>query len=152
MMRTFWTSGDESSVPLFDPETKSSSMQWLGPGKPHPQKALRGCAHRSTMITVFFDKGRTVFLDFLPRGETITAEYYCGILRTLKERLRRKRPHLWSKSHDGEHRNFLLHHDNASSHTAIPTLALIGESDINMVPHPPYSPDLVPCDFFYFPE
>ena len=24
--------------------------------------------------------------------------------------------------------------------------------DINIVPHPPYSPDLVPCDFCLFPK
>ncbi len=45
----------------------------------------------------------------------------------------------------------LLHHDNASSHTAAPTLALIGESHIEMLAHPPYSPDLAPCDFWAFP-
>ena len=46
----------------------------------------------------------------------------------------------------------LLHHDNATPHTAVPTLALLGESGINMVTHPPYSPDLAPCDFAIFPH
>ncbi len=53
---------------------------------------------------------------------------------------------------DEGYRTFLLQHDNASSHTAIPTLAFIGSSDILMVPHPPYSPDLAPCDYFLCPR
>ncbi len=33
-----------------------------------------------------------------------------------------------------------------------PTLAFIGESDIEMVPHPPYSPNLALVDYFLFPH
>ncbi len=51
-----------------------------------------------------------------------------------------------------EDHKFLLHHDNASLHTSVLTLALIGSSGIDMVPHPPYSPNLAPCDFFLFPH
>ncbi len=45
-----------------------------------------------------------------------------------------------------------MHHDNASSHTSTPTLALLGEQNINLLAHPPYSPDLAPCDYFLFPR
>ncbi len=58
---------------------------------------------------------------------------------------------LWQFNEEGD-RTFILQHDNASSHTAIPTLALIGESHVQMIAHPPYSPDLAPCDFFLFPR
>ncbi len=34
----------------------------------------------------------------------------------------------------------------------MPTLAFLGEHDMEMVAHPPYSPDLAPCDFFLFPH
>ncbi len=50
------------------------------------------------------------------------------------------------------YRTFILQHDNASSHTAIPTLALISESNLMMIAHLPYSPDLAPCDYFLFPR
>ncbi len=53
---------------------------------------------------------------------------------------------------DGDWRTFLLHHDNATPHTATITLAALGENHMDMVPHPPYSPDLATCDFFLFPE
>ncbi len=92
-----------------------------------------------------------VLSEFAPPGETITADSYCGLLQRLKERVRRKRPELWARNEEGD-RTMILHHDNASSHTAVPTLALIGSSDIQMLAHPPYSPDLAPCNFFLFPR
>ncbi len=35
---------------------------------------------------------------------------------------------------------------------AVPTLAKFGEWGIDLLPHPPYSPDLAPCDFALFPK
>ena len=49
-------------------------------------------------------------------------------------------------------RRMFLHHDNATAHTAARTLDFLVENDIQLLPHPPYSPDLAPCDFFLFPE
>ena len=45
--------GDESSVPLFDQETKSDSMHWLTQGEPRPQKALHARTQTATMVTTF---------------------------------------------------------------------------------------------------
>ncbi len=83
--------------------------------------------------------------------ETVDSDYYCDVLRHLKEDLRRKRPTLWAMGENGW-RNFYLHHDNAPPHTSAITLALIGSSGMDMVPHPPYSLDLAPCDYFLFPR
>ena len=44
----------------------------------------------------------------------------------------------------------LLHHDNASTHTAAVTLDFLAANDIQLVTRPPYSPDLAPCDWFLF--
>jgi hypothetical protein len=30
--------------------------------------------------------------------------------------------------------------------------AVFGKKQHDVIPHPPYSPDLVPCDFFLFPH
>lgn len=45
-----------------------------------------------------------------------------------------------------------LHHDNATSHTAFIVTNFLARSNTPVVPHPPYSPDLAPCDFFLFPR
>ncbi|EGI63610.1 Mariner Mos1 transposase, partial [Acromyrmex echinatior] len=45
-----------------------------------------------------------------------------------------------------------LHHDNAPSHTAFIVANYLARSNTPVVPQPPYSPDLAPCDFFLFPR
>ncbi len=141
--------GDESSLPTFDPETKIWSTQWIPRGATRPKKALHSRTRRSTMITVFFDCNGLLHHEFVPVGETIRAEDYCQTLGRLREQIRRKRPHLWRMENGWRH--YLLHHDNATPHTANPTLAAIGETNTELLAHPPYSPDLAPCDFFLFP-
>ncbi|KAM0736815.1 Mariner Mos1 transposase [Formica fusca] len=47
---------------------------------------------------------------------------------------------------------WILHQDNAPSHTALIVREFIGRNNITVMDHPPYSPDLGPCDFFLFPK
>ncbi len=114
-------------------------------------KVIWNRSERKAMITVFFHDEGVVHSEYLSPGETVETEYYCDVLRRLKESVRCKCPGMWKRDEEGN-RTFLLHHDNAPPHTSVPTLALIGSSSINMVPHPPYSPDLAPCDYFLFPR
>ncbi len=99
------------------------------------------------MLTVFMDFSGVVMSEFTPPGGTIKSETYCEALRVLKEQIRRKRKEMWRIGPDN-FRNFHLHHDNASSHTAAPTVEFIQASQIKVLEHPPYSPDLAPCDYF----
>ncbi|UYV75822.1 hypothetical protein LAZ67_13001443 [Cordylochernes scorpioides] len=54
-----------------------------------------------------------------------------------------------SKADQEDLRGVLLHHGNARPHTSAKTLDFLANSDVQLVTHPPYSPDLAPCDFFY---
>ncbi|RVE49955.1 hypothetical protein evm_005423 [Chilo suppressalis] len=49
-------------------------------------------------------------------------------------------------------RGVLLHHDNAPAHSAIKTKGFLDSTPFRGLGHLPYSPDLVPCDFFLFPK
>jgi hypothetical protein len=44
-----------------------------------------------------------------------------------------------------------LHQDNAAAHVSLKTTECVINNMV-IVPHPPYSPDLAPCDFGLFPE
>ncbi len=47
----------------------------------------------------------------------------------------------------------LLHHDKARPHTtAKAILQYLAAKKIKVYPHPPYSPDVAPCDFRLFPK
>ena len=48
--------------------------------------------------------------------------------------------------------NWMLYHDNAPRHTAIFVMEFLAKKGIPVVPQPPYSPDLSPCDFVLFPK
>ena len=42
--------------------------------------------------------------------------------------------------------------DNAPVHNSILVTEYLAKMDIKTVPHPPYSPDLAPCDFWLLPK
>ncbi len=142
--------GHESSFHTFDPDTKIKDTQWIAKDARWPRKALRSRTRQSTMLTAFFDCNGLIHAEWKGHGDSITSEEYCLLLGRLRESIRRKRPELWVMN--GDWRTFLLHHDNATPHTATITLAHLGENKMDMVPHPPYSPDLAPSDYFLFPE
>ncbi len=104
------------------------------------------------MMTVFWDVCGILLVDFLPRGETMDSEYYCGLLKKLKDCIRHQCPGMWKGGVDRHtDRDFLFHQDNAGIHTSNETIAFFGLNDFKLVAHPQYSPDLAPCDFFLFP-
>jgi len=46
----------------------------------------------------------------------------------------------------------MLHHDNAPCQAAISVNEGLAKKGISVVPQPPCSPDLSPCDFLHFPK
>jgi len=46
----------------------------------------------------------------------------------------------------------MLHHDNAPAQASLLIRSYLAKHQTSVVPHPPYSPDLVPADFFLFPK
>ena len=56
------------------------------------------------------------------------------------------RPELW------ENQTWMLHHDNAPAHASLLMRSYLAKHQTPVVPHPPYSPDLAPADFFLFPK
>ena len=45
-----------------------------------------------------------------------------------------------------------LLHDNAPSHRSIIVRNFLASKGVVVLDHPPYSPDLAPCDYFLFPK
>ncbi len=142
-----WTlvTGDESWFSVLEPEQKQQSLQWVDKKATRSKKALRARQAKKTMMEVFFDDQGVVHLKFLPPKMTVTAKVYIGILSCLCEANRRKRPAIWKDN------SYRLLHNNAPGHTATPTFAAMVETSMKIVDHPPYSPDLAPADFWFFP-
>lgn len=98
------------------------------------------------MLTVFFDFNGIVHHEFLKQGQTVNKEYYLQVLRRLREAIRKKRLDLWKNS------SWLLHHDNAPTHTSLLVCTFLAKNNTVTMPQPPYSPDMAPCHFFLFPK
>ncbi len=137
--------GDESWVWYFEPETKRESTQWIKRGvDSRPKKFRKAKSTRKVMLVAFFDRHGIVHLQFMD-GVRITAEVYINILMNLRDSIRLNRRGLW-RDH-----NWILLEDNASVHTADDTVEFHCQVRMQRGQHPPYSPDLAPCDFFLFP-
>ncbi len=97
------------------------------------------------MISVFWDVRGIVHFEFLPKNTTITAASYCDTLDRVQMALEEKRP--WLLEGGGK---VILQHDNARPHTAKLTKEKIDMLGWEVLPHPPYSPDLAPSDYHLF--
>ncbi len=96
------------------------------------------------MLVVFWDAQGIVHREFVPQGRGVNTEYYLQVMKTLRERIRRCHTMCW------RHNSFWLHHDGAPAHRADPVVQFLERTGTHLLPHPPYSPDLAPSDFFLF--
>ena len=94
----------------------------------------------------FYDSTGMINMHWVPTGQTVNKEYYVEVLREFSKRFHRKRPALF-KSGQGH-----FHQDNAPVHNSILVTDYLSKMGIKTVLHPPYSPDLAPCDFWLFPK
>jgi hypothetical protein len=92
----------------------------------------------------FFDVKEIVHHEFVPPNTTVNSDFYCDVLRSLRENVKRERPELW------HNHNWLFHHD-VPAHTSLKITEFVTNNMV-IIPHPPYSPDLAPCDLTLFPK
>jgi hypothetical protein len=98
------------------------------------------------MLIAFIDKEEIVHTEFFPQGQTVNQNLYIEVMRRLREEVRRKHPAMWASN------DWFIHHDNAPAHTALSVQWFLATNNMAVVLHPPYSPDLAPCDFFLLPK
>lgn len=118
---------------------------WKHIGSPPPRKFKVVAAQRKIMASVFWDIEGIIMIDYLERGHTITGQYYADELCRLRVAIKEKRR---GKLRAG----VLLLQDNAPVHTSQVAVASATKCGFELLPHPPYSPDLAPSDFFLFPN
>ncbi|PIC11492.1 hypothetical protein B9Z55_029054 [Caenorhabditis nigoni] len=113
--------GDEKRDPTGCPQTRPSS-----------EKSYALCVVGS---------GRPIYWELLPEGKTITGDLYTTQLRNLKKAVDR------SALKD---KKVYYQHDNARPHVSKQVKQELMGYGWNVLPHPPYSPDLAPSDYWLF--
>ena len=91
----------------------------------------------------FFDSTGMIYVYWVPTGQTVNKEYYVEVLREFRKKFQGKRPALFKLD------QWHFHKGNAPVHISILVTDYLTKMGIKIVPHPPYSPDLAPCDFGY---
>jgi len=133
--------GDETWVYSYDPQTKQQSSQWQVSGTPPPLKCVRERSSSKQMVATFASPlvGHLITVP-VELQKTVTANWYTT------ECLPRVKA-----AADGHNiAPMILHHDNAAAHRAQQTTFWLNDNGVHLMTHPPYSPDLAPCDFFIF--
>ena len=136
---------DDTWVHYYEPENKAQSRQWVGPGSPRPKKFKTQPSAGKVMATVFWDAKGIIILDFLLKRSTITGVHYTNLLDQLRTAICEKCRGKLSKG-------VLLQQDNARVHTCKVAMDAVERNGYELIPHPAYSPDLAPSDFFLFPN
>ncbi|CAH1971882.1 unnamed protein product [Acanthoscelides obtectus] len=122
-------SGDESWIYCYEPENKRQSAVWVFQCEEKPTK----------MVATFVSKANLIATIPLNEQRTVTADWYTTIcLPKVTTELRKINPE----------RRIILHQDNASSHAAQLTRQYLTEENVELLDHPPYSPN----DSFTFPK
>lgn len=133
---------DEKWIYLNNPDM---AKQWLDIRQLPEPVVKRGRFESKVLLCVWWNYEGLVYFETVPDGRTITAEIYCGQLTRMYEVLSQKYPGLVNR------KRVLLQQDNARPHTAKVTRDKIEElGGIEILPHPAFSPDLAPSDYYLF--
>ncbi|KAI6647105.1 Transposase [Oopsacas minuta] len=98
------------------------------------------------MYTIIFSSHGIVLQLPCDSGKAVTATFFTEqVFPNLLKNIEKYRP----KTRTREMKNLI---DNASSNTAKFTKNFLDVEGLELLPHPPYSPDLAPCDFWLFPK
>jgi len=82
---------DETWLYHYDPETKQQSLEWRLNGSPRPKIFRLKNFPGKVLASIFWDQDVIVLIDYLPKGQTINAEYYSSLLVQLKDILKETR-------------------------------------------------------------
>jgi histone-lysine N-methyltransferase SETMAR len=117
---------------------------WCAPGEPPLTTPKRDIHSSKLMLCIWWNMSGVVHYEFLPRNQTINTDLYCEQLDRVQQKLLQKHPSLVNQ------RGVCFQQDNARPHVSARSLTKISELNWELLPHPPYSPDLAPSDYHLF--
>lgn len=134
--------GDEKWVHYDNPKRRAT---YGYPGHATSSTAKPNIHGAKIMLCIWWDQLGVVYYELLQPNEKITGEVYRRQLMRLSRALKEKRPQ-YADRHD----KVILLHDNARPHIAVPVKNYLKTLKWDVLPHPPYSPDIAPSDYYLF--
>ncbi|CAK9798994.1 Histone-lysine N-methyltransferase SETMAR [Anthophora plagiata] len=133
--------GDEKWILYNNVQRKRS---WGKQNESPLTTAKDGLHPKKVMLCIWWDWKGVLYHELLPYNRTINSDVYCNQLDRLKAAIDEKRPELANR------RGVVFQHDNARPHVSIQSRQKLLQLGWDVLPHPPYSPDLAPSDFHLF--
>ena len=124
-----------------DKVPRGSMLALLDPRRPDRANPLT-----NFWWSLFFYSIGMIYVNWVPIRQTANKEYYFEVLRDFRQRLRLKRPTLFKSC------TWHIHEDNTPLHNSIIVTDYLTKMGIKTAHHPPYSPDISPCDLWLFPK
>lgn len=125
-------------------DNRKRSSQWLDHGEAPRHFPKPKLHQRKVMLTVWWSMSGLIHYSFLKQNETITAEKYVQEIDEMNNKLLRLNPALVNR------KGQIMLHDNARPHVSKMTVQKLHDLGYEILPHPPYSPDLSPTDYHFF--
>ena len=115
-------------------------LHWEEALKPIPKPNLH---QKKVIVTVWWSAAGLTHYSFLNPSETITSEKYAQQIDEMHQKL-----HLQPASVN--RKGLIILYDNAWPHITQPTLQKLNKLGYEVLPHQPYSPDLLPTNHHFF--
>ena len=136
----YFYTGDES---WFFYENQKKYI-WVPKCEDPPIFPKRDMLDKKIMICIFWNPNDILILDATNRGEAICAQSFKEhILIPMTNTAQFLQSQM-------DHKQFTIHMDNAPAHRAKVVTEFLKDTGIAVAPHPPFSPDLAPSDFYLF--
>ena len=138
--------GDETWIYHFQPNSKAKNKVSVSSEGDRPVIARRCKISNGMLYAIFFDSKGPVLQIPVPKGSSVTGKFYReSVFTQLVDLYQKRRPCTGV-------RGIKLLHDNAPAHKSAMVQEYLKESGLDVLDHPPYSPDLSPCDIWMFPK
>ena len=138
--------GDETWIYHFQPDSKAKNKVWVSSEDDSPVIVCRCKTSNRMLYAIFFDSKGPVLQILFPKGTSVTGKFYRECVHNqLVDFCQKRRPRTGV-------RGIKLLHDNTPAHKSATVQEYRKESGLDVLDHPPYSPDLSPCDFSLFPR
>lgn len=136
---------DEAWFYVHKPGSKTENKEWVCAEDNRPQVAKPERSCKKMMVIPFFDRCGLLDVQYF-ENKNVNQCTFEPVLREVWQLVHLRRGHgTWRQRH-----RLHLHMDNAPAHRGGNVQHTLQEMEWRQIPHPPYSPDLSPCDFFCF--
>ena len=134
--------GDETWIYLRQVGRKQSNASWIGQGESPRTVVRRSQYEPKVLFSIFFKSTGPLLVHAVDKGIKIDRFYYRdNCLTAVVREIKKQRPKTGTKG-------IKLLHDGASPHDNQEVRYYLSEAGVGLIPHPAYSPDLSPCDYW----